>query len=381
MIATKLKLQEGERGSASTRAILGESNIPVALFHPLSYPISARRKAMKEAEDGGSSSVDPVQIADPPVMSANPTPAPGDFLLCLPDPNPPAGSYYSTTFHEILAQANSAGSDSANGYTHYEYEPESASAPLPSASRSSAPLPNASLASAPQPPAFVSTSLSSASFPPSSYTPTHLPPASYAPAHPPPASYTPTHLTPVSYTPAHPPPASFTPARHPPASLLSTPHPITKSRKFRDAGIMTEPIPEPPQENEESHDHDPIPTDLARHPHRQLTTDRLHEFETNPLQLIGKAFLLIVPDPGSSLGKLVLCRINELRVSADRHLFSVQFWGDRAPSEMSVERILEVLDGGYEIDPPAVDLNTGSGPQTSGLTGRFFGALRSLAGF
>jgi hypothetical protein len=36
-----------------------------------------------------------------------------------------------------------------------------------------------------------------------------------------------------------------------------------------------------------------------------------------------------------------------------------------------------VLGGGYEIDPPA------AGPRTenSGLTGRFFGALRSLTGF
>lgn len=138
---------------------------------------------------------------------------------------------------------------------------------------------------------------------------------------------------------------------------------------------MTEPVSEPTKQIEMILD--PIPPALARHPHRQLTPERLREFQMNPLELIDKAFLLIIPDQGSSLGKLILCRVIELRVSSAGHRFLVQFWGDRMPTEVGIEKMFEVLGAGYEIDPPPANAE----PQTPGLTGRIFGALRSLTGF
>ncbi|OAX38136.1 hypothetical protein K503DRAFT_770790 [Rhizopogon vinicolor AM-OR11-026] len=329
----------------------------------------ARRKAMKEAapEEGDSQSVDPAQLAGPGTPSGDSTPAPGDFLLCLPDTNPPAGSYYSTTFHEILTKANSASSDSTTSVGYIHHEPESASAPpvsvpLPSASYPPAPLPSASRPSAPLP----STSLSSASFPSDHLSYSHLP-------------YPDISSAPFQ---SAPPPTAHVPTTHIPTVRPSAPRPrpITKPRKFRDAGIMTEPVPEPTKEDEPSLD--PLPPTLARHPHRQLTAERLQGFQTNPLELIDKAFLLIVPDASSSLGKLILCKVIEHRVSSAGHRFLVQFWGDATASEMGVEMMLDVLAGGYEIDPPPVNTGPGSEPQpSSGMTGRFFGALRSLTGF
>jgi len=155
---------------------------------------------------------------------------------------------------------------------------------------------------------------------------------------------------------------------------------MVKPRNLRDACVMTDPIPERVRGNEPFFE--PISPALARHPHKQLTEERVREFEMNPLELINKAFLLIVPDQGGSLGKLILCKVVEHRVSAAGRRFLVQFWGERTPVEMSVERMLEVLAGGYEIDPPS-EPNTSANPepQTPGLTGRVFGALRSFTGF
>ncbi|KAG0697625.1 hypothetical protein DFH29DRAFT_1071523, partial [Suillus ampliporus] len=220
----------------------------------------ARRKlAMSEAakDSGSMSSVEPSHLS-----------APGDFLLCMPDTNPPPGSYYSTTFHEILTRADNRNSGSSEGTSinHPHFELDSANAPA-------------------------------------------LPP-------------------------------------------------IPKSRDLRDACTMTDPSPDSPKENYASLE--PIAPALARRPHRQLTPERLREFETNPLELIDKAFLLIVPDPSSSLGKLVLCKVLEHRVSSAGHRFLVQFWGDKKASEMGVERMMEVLCGGYEIDPPPVGAGAGS---------------------
>ncbi|KIK33709.1 hypothetical protein CY34DRAFT_813434 [Suillus luteus UH-Slu-Lm8-n1] len=265
----------------------------------------ARRKlAMRNeaAKDNGSmSSVEPgpllgsnVQSSLPPPV--DPAPGPGDFLLCLPETNPPVGSYYSTTFHEILTKAdrNSGSSDGAS-ITHPHFEPDS--------------RPNFDFDVA-------------------------MPPALF---------------------------------------------PLTKARDFRDACTMTDSSPNLPTESDIPQSLEPIAPALARRPHRQLTPERLRDFAMNPLQLIDKAFLLIVPDPNSTLGKLVLCKVLEYRVSSARHRFLVQFWGDKKASEMGVDRMMEVLEGGYEIDPPPAGPSVG--PQGAGLAGRVFGALRSFTGF
>ncbi|KAG1775728.1 hypothetical protein EV702DRAFT_1114320 [Suillus placidus] len=267
----------------------------------------ARRKlAMRNeaAKDNGSmSSVEPGPLLDPSIQPSlpppvDPAPGPGDFLLCLPDTNPPAGSYYSTTFHEILTKAdrNSGSSDGAS-ITHPHFEPDS--------------HPDFDFDAA-------------------------MPPALF---------------------------------------------PLTKARDFRDACTMTDPGPDLPKESDSdiSQSLEPITPALARRPHRQLTPERLHDFATNPLQLIDKAFLLIVPDPSSTLGKLVLCKVLEHRVSSAGHRFLVQIWGDKKASEMSMDRMMEVLEGGYEIDPPLA--GPSAGPQGVGLAGRVFGALRSFTGF
>ncbi|KAG1822452.1 uncharacterized protein BJ212DRAFT_1327814 [Suillus subaureus] len=265
----------------------------------------ARRKlAMRNeaAKDNGSmSSVEPGPLLGPIIQTSlpppvDPAPGPGDFMLCLPDTNPPAGSYYSTTFHEILTKAdrNSGSSDGAS-ITHPHFEPDS--------------HPNFDFDAA-------------------------MPPALF---------------------------------------------PLTKARDFRDACTMTEPSPDLPKESELPSSLEPIAPALARRPHRQLTPERLHDFATNPLQLVDKAFLLIVPDPSSTLGKLVLCKVLEYRASSAGHRFLVQFWGDKKASEMGVDRMMKVLEGGYEIDPPSA--GPGAGPQGVGLAGRVFGALRSFTGF
>lgn len=267
----------------------------------------ARRKlAMRNeaAKDNGSmSSVEPGPLLDPSIQPSlpppvDPAPGPGDFLLCLPDTNPPVGSYYSTTFHEILTKAdrNSGSSDGAS-ITHPHFEPDS--------------HPDFDFDAA-------------------------MPPALF---------------------------------------------PLTKARDFRDACTMTDPDPDLPKESDSdiSQSLEPITPALARRPHRQLTPERLHDFATNPLQLIDKAFLLIVPDLSSTLGKLVLCKVLEHRVSSAGHRFLVQFWGDKKASEMSMDKMMEVLEGGYEIDPPLA--GPSAGPQGVGLAGRVFGALRSFTGF
>ncbi|KAG1739607.1 hypothetical protein EDB19DRAFT_1711099 [Suillus lakei] len=265
----------------------------------------ARRKlAMRNeaAKDNGSmSSVEPGPLLGPSFQPflpppANPTPGPGDFLLCLPETNPPVGSYYSTTFHEILTKAdcNSGSSDGAST-SHPHFEPDN--------------HPNFDFDTA-------------------------MPPALF---------------------------------------------PLTKARDFRDACTMTDHIPDPPRESDISSSLEPIAPALARRPHRQLTPERLREFATNPLELIDKAFLLIVPDPSSTLGKLVLCKVIEHRVSGAGHRFLVQFWGDKKADEMGVDRMMGVLEGGYEIDPPPAGPD--AGPQGVGLAGRMFGALRSFTGF
>ncbi|KAG1829823.1 hypothetical protein EV424DRAFT_1641972 [Suillus variegatus] len=265
----------------------------------------ARRKlAMRNeaAKDNGSmSSVEPGPLLAPHIQPSlappvDPTPGPGDFLLCLPDTNPPVGSYYSTTFHEILTKAdlNSGSSDGAST-THPHFEPDS-------------------------------------------------------------------HRN-----------FDFD-VTMPPALF-----PLTKTRDFRDACTMTDLAPDFSKESDIPSSLEPIAPALARRPHRQLTPDRLHDFATNPLQLIDKAFLLIVPDPNSTLGKLVLCKVLEYRVSSAGHRFLVQFWGDKKASEMGLDRMMEVLAGGYEIDPPPADPS--AGPQGAGLAGRVFGALRSFTGF
>lgn len=66
------------------------------------------------------SSVEPDLLLAPSIQPSlsppvDPAPGPGDFLLYLPNTNPPVGSYYSTTFHEILTKAdpNSGSSDGA----------------------------------------------------------------------------------------------------------------------------------------------------------------------------------------------------------------------------------------------------------------------------
>ncbi|KAG1855554.1 hypothetical protein F4604DRAFT_1247413 [Suillus subluteus] len=263
----------------------------------------ARRKlAMRnEAANGSMSSVEPGPLLGPSIHpslppSVDPIPGPGDFMLCLPDTNPPVGSYYSTTFHEILTKAdhNSGSSDGAS-ITHPHFEPDS--------------HPNFDFDAA-------------------------MPPALF---------------------------------------------PLTKARDFRDACTMTEPSPDLPKESDLSSSLEPIAPALARRPHRQLTPERLHDFATNALQLVNKAFLLIVPDPSSTLGKLVLCKVLEYRVSSTGHRFLVQFWGDKKASEMDVNRMMEVLEGGYEIDPPSA--GPSAGLQGVGLAGRVFGALRSFTGF
>lgn len=267
----------------------------------------ARRKLAirnEAAKDNGSmSSVEPGPLLGPNIQPSLPppvdtAPGPGDFLLCLPDTNPPMGSYYSTTFHEILTKAdhNSGSSDGAS-INHTQFEPDS--------------HPNFDF---------------DASMPPALF-------------------------------------------------------PLTKARDFRDACTMTDSSPDLPTESDSDipQSLEPIAPALARHPHRQLTPERLHDFVMNPLQLIDKAFLLIVPDPSSTLGKLVLCKILEYRVSSARHRFLVQFWGDKKASEMGVDRMMEVLEGGYEIDPPPTGPSIG--PQGVGLAGRMFGALRSFTGF
>ncbi|KAG1733006.1 uncharacterized protein EDB91DRAFT_1149734 [Suillus paluster] len=260
-----------------------------------------RKLAMSEAakDSTSMSSVEPGLHYGPgtelfPVPPVDPSPSAGDFLLCMPETNPPAGSYYSTTFHEILTRASNLTSGSSDGasITHPHFEPDSASLSMST-------------------------------------------------------------------------PALF---------------PTTKSRDLRDACTMTDSTPDSPKENESYASLEPIAPALARRPHRQLTPERLRHLETHPLELIDKAFLLIVPDPSSSLGKLVLCKVIEHRVSAAGHRFLVQFWGDKRASEMGVERMMEVLCGGYEIDPPPVGGNGGDGSQGVGLAGRVFGALRSFTG-
>lgn len=264
----------------------------------------ARRKlAMRNetAKDNGSmSSVEPgpllgssIQPSLPPPV--DPAPGPGDFLLCLPETNPPVGSYYSTTFHEILTKADRNSGSSDASMTHPHFEPDS--------------RPNFDFDAA-------------------------MPPALF---------------------------------------------PLTKARDFRDACTMTDPSPDLLTESDIPQSLEPIAPALARRPHRQLTPERLHNFAKNPLQLIDKAFLLIVPDPNSTLGKLVLCKVLEYRVSTGRHRFLVQFWGDKRASEMGVDRMMEVLEGGYEIDPPPA--GPSAGPQGAGLAGRVLGALRSFTGF
>ncbi|KAG1825389.1 hypothetical protein EV424DRAFT_1602538 [Suillus variegatus] len=124
-------------------------------------------------------------------------------------------------------------------------------------------------------------------------------------------------------------------------------------------GTMTDLAPDTSKESDIPLSLEPIAPTLARRPHRQLTPNRLHDFATNPLQLIDKAFLLIVPDLCSTLGKL--------------------FLGDKKANEMGLDRMMEVLEGGYEIDSPPADPN--AGPQGVGLAGRVFGALRSFTGF
>ncbi|KAJ8590039.1 hypothetical protein M405DRAFT_861706 [Rhizopogon salebrosus TDB-379] len=326
----------------------------------------ARRKAMREAQEQEDSimSNDPVRLSGPVAHpSGETTPVPGDFLIYFPDRSPPTGSYSSTTFHEILAKANSASSDSA-GVNFQHYEPESASAPvrlpstsIPSAPAPPTPLPSATLEPATFPSASVqSTSLPPASFPSASVPSVSLPPASF-PSVPvpsvslPPASFPSAPVLSVSLLPASfpsaPVPSVPVPsAPIPSVSLLSghLPHdplPIFKSRNFSDAIIMTDPLPEPPKESEPPLD--PLRPTLARHPHRQLTPERLLEFQANPLDLIDKAFLLIVPDADSSFGKLVLCRVIELQVSGREHRFLVQFWGEKTLSEIGVARILRLL--------------------------------------
>ncbi|KAG2126245.1 uncharacterized protein EDB93DRAFT_1188325 [Suillus bovinus] len=265
----------------------------------------ARRKlAMRNqaAKDNNSmSSVEPgpllassIEPSLPPPV--DPAPSPGDFLLCLPDTNPPMGSYYSTTFHEILTKTDpNTGSSDGASTTYPQFEHDS-----------------------------------------------------------------------------HP---SFDfKAAMPPAVF-----PLTKARDFCDACTMTDPAPDLSKESDIPSSLEPIAPALARHPHRQLTTDRLHDFTANPLQLLDKAFLLIVPDPSSTLGKLVLCKVLEYRVSSAGHRFLVQFWGDKKASEMGLDRMMEVLEGGYEIDPPPA--GPSAGPQGAGLAGRVFGALRSFTGF
>ncbi|KAG2135021.1 hypothetical protein BD769DRAFT_1774202 [Suillus cothurnatus] len=244
----------------------------------------ARRKlAMRNeaAKDNGSmSSVEPGPLLGSRIQpSVDPTPGPGDFMLCLPDPNPPVGSYYSTTFHEILTKAdrNSGSSDGAS-ITHPHFEPDRHS--------------NFDFDAA-------------------------MPPALF---------------------------------------------PLTKARDFRDACTMTDLSPDLPKK-----------ATATTHPR---TSPR---FATNPLQFINKAFLLIVPDPSSTLGRLVLCKVLEYRVSSAGHRFLVQFWGDKKASEMGVDKMMEVLEGGYEIDPPPA--GPSAGPQGVGLAGRVFGALRSFTGF
>lgn len=261
----------------------------------------ARRKlAMRNeaAKDNGSmSSVEPGPLLGSRIQpSIDPTPGPGDFMLCLPDTNPPVGSYYSTTFHEILTKAdrNSGSSDGAS-ITHPHFEPDRHS--------------NFDFDAA-------------------------MPPALF---------------------------------------------PLTKARDFRDACTMTDLSPDLPKESDRGSSLEPIAPALARRPHRQLTPERLHDFATNPLQFINKAFLLIVPDPSSTLGRLVLCKVLEYRVSSAGHRFLVQFWGDKKASEMGVDKMMEVLEGGYEIDPPPA--GPSAGPQGVGLAGRVFSALRSFTGF
>lgn len=264
----------------------------------------ARRKlAMREAakDNDPMSSVEPGSFVDPGIRQslpppADPTPGPGDFLLCLPDTNPPPGSYYSTTFHEILTKTdrNSGSSDGAS-INNPHFEPDS-----------------------------------HANFEFDSV------------------------MTPALF-------------------------PLTKARVFSDACTMTDSTPELPKEIDMGSSLEPIAPALARRPHRQLTPERLRDFAANPLELIDKAFLLIVPDPSSTLGKLVLCKVLEHRVSSVGHRFLVQFWGDKKATEMGVDRMMEVLGGGYEIDPPPAGPEPG--PQGAGLAGRVFGALRSFTGF
>ncbi|KAG1787450.1 uncharacterized protein HD556DRAFT_1312768 [Suillus plorans] len=147
------------------------------------------------------------------------------------------------------------------------------------------------------------------------------------------------------------------------ATMPPTLFPLAKTRDFREACTMTDLAPDFSKESDIPSSLEPIAPALVRRPHRQLTPDRLHDFATNPLQLIDKAFLLIVPDLGSTLGKLVLCK----------------FFGDKKANEMGLDRTMEVLEGGYEIDPPPADPS--AGPQGVGLAGRVFGALRSFTGF
>lgn len=259
--------------------------------------LAMRNEATKD--NGSMSSVEPgpflglsIQPSLPPPV--DPDPGPGDFMLCLPDTNPPVGSYYSTTFHEILTKADhNSGSSDGTCITHPHFEPN-----------------------------------------------------------------------------GHP---DFD-AVMPPARF-----PLTKARDFRDACTMTDPSPGLPKEGSNPSSLDPIAPALARRPHRQLTPERLHDFATNPLQLVSKAFLLIVPDPSSTLGKLVLCKVLEYRVSSAGHRFLVQFWGDKNASEMDVDRMIQVLENGYEIDPPHA--GPIAEPQGVGLVGRVFGALRSFTGF
>lgn len=264
----------------------------------------ARRKlAMRNeaAKDNGSmSSVEPDPLLGPSILPlpppVDPAPGPGDFMLCLPDTNPPVGSYYSTTFREILAKADhNSGNSDGTCITHPHFEPNSH-------------------------PKFDFDAV--------------MPPARF---------------------------------------------PLTKARDFRDACTMTDPSPGPIKESNNPSSLDPIAPALARRPHRQLTPERLHDFATNPLQLVSKAFLLIVPDPSSTLGKLVLFKVLEYRVSSAGHRFLVQFWGDKNASEMDVDRMMQVLGNGYEIDPPHA--GPIAEPQGVGLMGRMFGALRSFTGF
>ncbi|KAG1885120.1 hypothetical protein F4604DRAFT_1918780 [Suillus subluteus] len=67
--------------------------------------------------------------------------------------------------------------------------------------------------------------------------------------------------------------------------------PLTKARDFRDACTITDPTLDLSKESDIPSSLELIAPVLACRPRRQLTPDCLHDFATNILQLIDKAFL------------------------------------------------------------------------------------------